>query len=188
VSEQKDSTHRQRTVKRMAIDPNVPVEAAAAAGAWEPVPKREAPKITPPKLKEQPQLKTPEERINFIEKALDLAVEHMHKAEKGQVQNVEGMKTYGLSVITETLGLTPDELVNDEGALSDLNEYLISMARVTSGVDMRSQGFDPEQHTGEDIDAVLGINNTWDLHNNEFGQPLTWQRINWQGNTPGKGN
>lgn len=188
MSEQKDSTHRQRAAGRMAVDPKVPVEAAAAANAWEPTRKKEGPKITPPKLKERPQLRTPEERINSIGKALDMAVEHMRKAEKGEAPDVEGMKTYGLSVITETLGLTPDEIVNDGGALSDLNEYLISMLRVTSGVDLRSPEFDPEQHLGEDIDTVLTIANTWDLPNNEFGQPFTWQRINWQKQTPTEGN
>ncbi len=191
MAEEKTGDHGIRTSRNQAVKAQSPAEVAAAeaAGTWKPIANKEQAEIKPPKLRENPAIKTEKERISAIREALNVAVSHMHSSEHG-LSKVSGMKTFGLAIIKEQLKLTPEQITNDEGALSDLTEYLIEMIRITPPefIDIRSSGFNSENYDNPNVDLVTQLTGTWNLPDNEFGQPFVYRRVSWQKRNLPKGN
>ncbi|MBX4190867.1 hypothetical protein KW794_02150 [Candidatus Saccharibacteria bacterium] len=185
--EQGGSKHDLRAARQEAVRGDSDI--ATLLATWRHTPKQEF-NIEPATLKENPALDTPEERLSAIETALAKAVTHMHDAEANKVKPVVGMKTYSLAIMVETFGLTPEQIVHDHGALSDLTEYLTDMVRVTKDIDIRSCHQDPDWELDDDIQLVKGIRNTWELPDREFQfeGPYMYQRIEWVETDPAQGN
>jgi|GEM_PF-2537115 len=142
------------------------------------------------KLKEEPVLDTEAERVAAIKEGLAKSVRHMHEAEERRVKPVVGMKAYSLAIMTEGFGLTAEQIVDDQGALSDLTEYLTDMLRVTKGIDLRSDRLGPQELEDEDAVLVNRIRGTWDLPDREFQfeGPYMYQRVDWVRVDPAAGN
>jgi len=187
---QEKGDHGKRMADNAAVSGSqAEVSVAAVAASWLPEPKSESDfTVNSPKLKSDPAISTKEDRISLTKKAISVAVKHMHAAEQGKVPSVVGMKTYTLSIMIEVFKLTPKQVARDEGALSDLNEYLIDMVRETQGVDTRSSKFNPDDYSDPDIELITRIKNTWDLPETEFGQPFMYERVNWKKRDLSEGN
>jgi hypothetical protein len=185
--EQGGSKHHLRSARQEAVKGDADI--ATTLASWGYKPKQEI-VIVPAILKENPVLATPEERLSAIEAALAKAVAHMHDAEAHRANPVAGMKTYSLAIMVETFGLTPEQITQDHGALSDLTEYFTDMIRETKGIDIRSVENNPSDEPDEDVRIVKGIRGTWELPDREFQfeGPYMYSRVEWVKNNPAEGN
>lgn len=175
----KHSDHRMRLARETAIRSKtlLDVEFATTFAKWVPIPKsQESYRVTPPKLKDNPSLKTQEERVSTVREALSVAIKHLHESEKGKVEGVAGAKEYSLAIISEVFKLKPEEIVNDEGALADIVEYLSEMIRTKNKQDFS----DP------DMELMNSMRETWELP--RMLSPFMYDRVDWVGRNPSEGN
>lgn len=180
-SSDSDGDHGKRNLEHAAIKgSDAEVEVASVAASWLPTAKPESEiTIIPPQLKDNPSLKGQSDMIEAVGRVLRISIKHMHSAEKGKSKSVVGMKTYSLSIMAEVFKLTPKQIIQDEGALVDLKEYLASMIYQTKGIDTRRTKLSINDRKDPDVELLRQIKDTWDLPDNEFGQPFMYKRVNW---------
>ncbi len=140
-------------------------------------------RVTPTKLKEDPSLKNEQERLDNIKQALDMAVDNLKLTQRGLGRNVVGAMTYGLVVLTEVLGMTPEEIIKDGEAMADLVEYLeeAACARITKSTG-HTQLIGPPPPGDPFTEIAKKIKDTWEFpQNTPFSNfPFMYQRINWK--------
>jgi hypothetical protein len=132
-----------------------------------------------PTIKETPQLQTEEEQTAAIDRAYELAVNHLYAVEDGQAEHIgSGTRTYALAIMLEVFEMDADTIRQDAGALSDLTEYLVMMIDKQKGVYLRGET-PPVFDDDPDIQLVKSLLDTWELPDREFDQPYMYQRVNW---------
>lgn len=183
--EPKPGNHGLRTARQEAVRGNLDI--AGVLAGWRIIPKAEF-KVEPARLLENPALTTEEGRVQAVALALNRAVSHIYEAEEHRSQPVAGMKTYGVAILAETFGLTPEDIVNDSGALSDLIEYLSEMVYKEKRIDVRKEVLGDGELAEPDVDLIMKMRYTWDLPDNEFGQPAMYNRVEWHKANPAEGN
>lgn len=163
---------------------------AVAGASWIPEPKAgNEIMVTPTVLKERPALETEQRRIEAISQALNWAVEHRRLARKGRAVSVVGQTEWSLSIITDVLGMTPEEIIKDGEAMADLLEYLKQSVVSTDKTKGPSDLFEPPPEGHPVMELVYEIEDTWELPRLQgLAQPFVYSRVSWKKRTPQEGN
>ncbi|HET9850822.1 MAG TPA: hypothetical protein VFP35_04355 [Candidatus Saccharimonadales bacterium] len=183
--EPKPGNHGLRTARQEAVRGNADI--ANVLAGWQIVPKAEF-TVEPSRLLEKPALATEEEQVGAVAQALNRAVNHIYEAEEHRSQPLAGMKTFGVAILVETFGLTPEDIAQDTGALSDLVEYLSEMVYKERGIDVRKDVLGDAELAEPSVGLIMKIRHTWNLPDNEFGRPAMYERVDWRKVNPAEGN
>ncbi len=151
---------------------------AEAALAWVPSPKngREI-KVTPTTIKNNPAINK-EKRLDAIKDAINIANNHLRDSQKGLAEPLVGATTYSLSIMLEALKMTPEEIMNDGEAISDLVEYLKQMSSRNPGIYGPSILQKPPPEGDPVYELALEIEDTWNIPDRELS-PFMYQRVSW---------
>lgn len=141
-------------------------------------------KVTPTKLKEDPSLKTEQERLEAVREALSMAVDNLRLQGQGLGRPVIGAMTYGLAILTQVLKETPEEIIKDGEGLAGLVEYLEEAAcsRVNPNALGHTDIIGPPPAGDPFTEIAKRIKDTWDFPKNTAFHdfPFMYQRINWK--------
>lgn len=157
------------------------VDMAMAASAWVPEAKPGSEiLVTPTTLKDNPVLDTDEKRMQYLSAAYLRAFNHFYQANKGEVEPLVGNTMWQFHILSEVLGMYPQEVMKDGEALGTLVEYLEEVARATPGVYGPSCLL-PEAKEGNTLAEMLNlIKDTWDFPDmSGFSAPMLSDRVNW---------
>lgn len=155
-------------------------ELLAATSAWQPSPKPGTEIIvTPTQFAEQPKLAEAEAQAAAVDQLVTLARRHEELVRHGRLTpNIQsGTLSYGLSIVTEMMQMSPVEIARCQEALGDVLSYaefvmLSSPAQAT--VFSEQLGVTEEQ-----LQSLVGdIRGTWQLPSAHF-TASTYNWVNW---------